>query len=80
MGLSKKDARTREQKQKEKEGIKVQTTAGGVPKKAPKEQIVCTVCKASLIKSMPVILRDHANKHPKVKPEECFPGAKIADP
>ncbi|KAI5477581.1 hypothetical protein MNV49_006067 [Pseudohyphozyma bogoriensis] len=78
MGLSKKDQRNREHKAAEKAGTKVQTTAGGVPKKAPKEQIVCTVCKASLIASMPIVLRDHAGKHPKVAPQDCFPGATIA--
>ncbi|ORY80265.1 hypothetical protein BCR35DRAFT_352587 [Leucosporidium creatinivorum] len=78
MGLSKKDARTREQKKKEADGVKVATTAGGVVKKAPKPMITCTVCKASIIATMPVSLRDHANKHAKVKPEECFPGAVIA--
>ena len=40
--------------------------------------IVCTVCKASIIASMPVSLRDHANKHAKNTPAECFPGATIA--
>ncbi|GAA5898649.1 hypothetical protein JCM5296_005950 [Sporobolomyces johnsonii] len=78
LGLSKKDARTREQKKKAEAGIKVDTTAGGVVKKAAKTQIQCTVCKAMLIESMPVILRDHANKHPKQTPQECFPGATIA--
>ncbi|GAA5864115.1 hypothetical protein JCM8547_005139 [Rhodosporidiobolus lusitaniae] len=78
MGLSKKDARNREQKKAAANGTKIETTAGGVIKKQPKEMIVCTVCKQSLIKSMPVILRDHAAKHAKNTPAECFPGATIA--
>ncbi|TNY19478.1 hypothetical protein DMC30DRAFT_400281 [Rhodotorula diobovata] len=78
MGLSKKDARTREQKEKAAKGIKVETTAGGVPKKAAKPTIQCTVCRAEIIASMPVSLRDHAGKHPKVAPSACFPGATIA--
>ncbi|GAA5947027.1 hypothetical protein JCM3765_002121 [Sporobolomyces pararoseus] len=79
VGLSKKDARSREQKKKEELGIKVETTKGGVVKKAPKATIQCTVCKGSFIESMPIILRDHAAKHEKLKtPQECFPGATIA--
>ncbi|GAA5845106.1 hypothetical protein JCM9279_005435 [Rhodotorula babjevae] len=101
MGLSKKDARTREQKEKAAKGIKVETTAAGVPKKAAKPMIQCTVCKAMIIASMPVSLREcvlfppaawlvssradalasrisHCNKHPKVTPAECFPGATLA--
>ena len=50
----------------------------GIPKKAPKPVIICTVCKASIIASMPVSLRDHATKHPKQTAAECFPGATIA--
>ncbi|KAL8278217.1 hypothetical protein RQP46_009390 [Phenoliferia psychrophenolica] len=78
MGLSKKDARTREQAAKEKAGTKVEVGAGGVPKKAPKPMIDCTVCKKSLIMTASVTLRDHANTHPKVTPAACFPGAVIA--
>jgi hypothetical protein len=59
MGLSKKDARTREQKAAVKAGTAVPTTAGGVVKKAEKAKIQCTVCKAELIASMPVVLREY---------------------
>ncbi|GAA5837810.1 hypothetical protein JCM5353_002972 [Sporobolomyces roseus] len=59
--------------------FQIETTKGGVVKKAPKTQIQCTVCKSMFIESMPVILRDHAAKHEKLKtPAECFPGATIA--
>ncbi|GAA5997991.1 uncharacterized protein JCM10292_002247 [Rhodotorula paludigena] len=78
MGLSKKDARTRQQKAAAANGTKVETTAGGVVKKAEKPKIACTVCKQEIIASMPISLRDHANKHPKVAPSVCFPGATIA--
>ncbi|GAA5920707.1 hypothetical protein JCM1841_004945 [Sporobolomyces salmonicolor] len=91
VGLSKKDARTREQKKKAEAGIKARPALRSPPlictsirkltsvvKKAAKAQIQCTVCKAMFIASMPVILRDHANKHPKQTPQECFPGATIA--
>lgn len=37
----------------------IETTKGGVVKKAAKTQIQCTVCKGMFIESMPVILRDH---------------------
>ncbi|GAA5922477.1 uncharacterized protein JCM15063_003315 [Sporobolomyces koalae] len=79
MGLSKKDARTREQKKKEEMGIKVDTTKGGVVKKAPKTQIQCTVCKSMLTESMPIILRDHGKST-----EESIPlvirGFLVTDP
>ncbi|SCZ91330.1 BZ3500_MvSof-1268-A1-R1_Chr1-2g01338 [Microbotryum saponariae] len=79
MPASKKDIRKNEQKKKEALGIKLDTTAGGVLKKAPKAMLTCTVCKQQLVASMPIMLRDHAvNKHPKQTPNECFPGATIA--
>ncbi|GAA6044406.1 hypothetical protein JCM8097_002744 [Rhodosporidiobolus ruineniae] len=74
----KKDLRNREQKKKAAEGTLVETTKGGVVKKAAKPMISCTVCKQEIIASMPVSLRDHCNKHPKVSPADCFPGATIA--
>ncbi|GAA6018792.1 hypothetical protein JCM10207_005580, partial [Rhodosporidiobolus poonsookiae] len=58
MGLSKKDARTRQQKLATANGTRVETTAGGVVKKPEKAKIACTVCKQEIVASLPVSLRD----------------------
>lgn len=40
--------------------------------------VSCSVCKGSFIGNQPITLRDHAGKHPKILPADCFPGSVVA--
>ena len=66
MPQSKKDMRNKENKKLEAAGLKVPLTKSGVPVKPAREMKQCTICKAELVASASVGLKQHAeNKHPK---------------